>query len=413
MRNTLKIALFFVIILAVMLLIPSISNAAEITINEGDDLVEKVLSAEDNSTIILNTDVEISRVMDIVGKTLTIDGNNHTISGDIDAIKATGLPNQTLIAASTGSTITLKDVTLTSSPKYGAQAYNGGKLILDGVNIHDCTFGGVLNNGGVVEIIDLTLGYNGESSNNGIEIGKGSSLAGTDVVPVLIMNGTLKSDQKENVIYVAENDEITSFEVQNELATTSDRLYIDGNKIIVADKDNFVKFESNSSDRVTAENTKGEEYIPNPVVTISVPGKDSISFEITLGTVLSEEELASKIDLTDTNYKLDGFFIDENYETAFDFRGEIDGNVTIYAKLAEATVETPDEEEPTETPDEEKPTDETPVDEEKPVEETPADETSEEKDETPKTGVSTYIGVAAAIAVISLATVVVIKKKNS
>ena len=131
----------------------------------------------------------------------------------------------------------------------------------------------------------------------------------------------------------------------------------------------------------------------------SVPGKDPISFEIKLGTVLSEEDLASKIDLTDTNYELDGFFTDANYETAFDFRGEVDGNVTIYAKLSEVTVEDP--------------TEEPPVDEEKPAEETPADETSEEKDETPKTGVSTYIGIAAAIAVVSLATVVVIKKKNS
>ena len=97
MRNTLKIALFFVLVLAVMLLIPSISNAAEITINEGDDLVQAVLNAETNSTITLNTDVEISKVMDIVGKTLTIDGNGHTISGDVEAIKATNLPNQTLI----------------------------------------------------------------------------------------------------------------------------------------------------------------------------------------------------------------------------------------------------------------------------------------------------------------------------
>ena len=48
MRNTLKIALFFVLVLAVMLLIPSISNAAEITINEGDDLVQAVLNAETN-----------------------------------------------------------------------------------------------------------------------------------------------------------------------------------------------------------------------------------------------------------------------------------------------------------------------------------------------------------------------------
>lgn len=406
MRNTLKIALFFVIILAVMLLIPSICNAAEITINEGDDFVQAVSNAENNSTITLNTNVEISKVIEVGGKTLTIDGNGHTISGDKEAIKSTNLPNQTLIVAGAGSTITLKDVTLTSSPKYGAQAYNGGKLIFDGVNIYGCDYGGVLNNGGVVEIIDLTLGYNGTNSNNGIEIGKGSSLAESDIVPVLVMNGTLKSDQEENVIYVAENDEITSFEVQNELETTSDRLYIDGNKVIVADKDNFVKFESNSSNRVTAENTKGDDYTPNPVVTISVPNKEPISFEITIGTVLSEDELASKIDLTGTNYKLDGFFTDANYETAFDFRGEVNGNVTIYAKLAETTVETPDEEEPdVNQPTEEQP----PVDEEKPTDETPVDE----KDETPKTGVSTYIGVAAAIAVVSLATVVVIKKKNS
>ena len=133
MRNTLKITLFFIIILAVMLFIPNICNAAEIQINEGDDFVQEVLNAEDNSTIYLNTDVEISNVIDLVGKTITIEGQNHTISGDMDALNALQQSNKTLIAASTGSTITLRDVTLTSSPKYGAQAYNGGKLILDNV----------------------------------------------------------------------------------------------------------------------------------------------------------------------------------------------------------------------------------------------------------------------------------------
>ena len=398
MRNTLKIALFFVLVLAVMLLIPSISNAAEITINEGDDLVQAVLNAETNSTITLNTDVEISKVMDIAGKTLTIDGNGHTISGDVEAIKATNLPNQTLIASSTGSTITLKDVTLTSSPKYGAQAYNGGKLILDNVYIYGCNYGGVLNNGGVVEIRDLTLGHNGQAgSNNGIEIGKGSSLAGSNIEPVLVMNGTLTSEQTENVIYVAENDEITSFEVQNILDTTSDRLYLDGNKIIVTDKDNFVKFESNSSDRVTADNTDGDEFIPNPIVTLDVMNMDSIKFEVKIGSELTKEDLASRIDLTGTNYQIDGFYIDEAYTTSFDFKGEIDGDVTIYVKLTEAG--------PIEEP--ENPS------EEKPAEEVPAEEEKGEKDETPKTGVSNYIVIASAIAVVSLATIVVIKKKNA
>ena len=37
----------------------------------------------------------------------------------------------------------------------------------------------------------------------------------------------------------------------------------------------------------------------------------------------------------------------------------------------------------------------------------------EEKDDTPKTGVSSYVGIAGAIAIISLATIMYIKKRNA
>ena len=144
------------------------------------------------------------------------------------------------------------------------------------------------------------------------------------------MNGTLKSDQTENVIYIAENDEITSFKVQNIYDTTSDKIYVDGNKIVITDKDNSLKFESNSSSRVEASESTGDMYMPNPVITLDVPNMDPISFEIKLGSYLSEEELSAKIDLSNTNLKIDGFFVNENYETAFDFRGEIQGDITIY-----------------------------------------------------------------------------------
>ena len=117
----------------------------------------------------------------------------------------------------------------------------------------------------------------------------------------------------------------------------------------------------------------------------------SISFEIQFGGTLTQESLESKIDLSDTNLVIDGFFIDKDYKDEFDFRGEVQSNITLYAKLSEAS----------ETVDPEKPSDE----EEKPAE--------EEKDDTPKTGVSNYIGIAATIAVVSLATIVVIKKKNA
>ena len=254
MRNTLKMALFFLVLVAVLLFVPSISKAAEITADPEEpdtaDLVAVVNGAEDGSTITLAGDYEISNVIELRNKSITIDGDGHTISGNWDAINALQQSNKSLIVAAENCTITLVDVNLTVSPKYGAQAYNGGKLILDGVDIRNCDYGGVLNNGGIVEIRSLNLGRNGNPSNNGIEIGKGSSLADVEIEPVLIMSGTLTSDQTENVIYIASNDELTTFEVKNELATTSDRLYVDGNKVIVTDKDNFVKFESNESDRV-------------------------------------------------------------------------------------------------------------------------------------------------------------------
>ena len=391
MRNTLKMALFFLVLVAVLLFVPSISKAAEITADPEEpdtaDLVAVVNGAEDGSTITLAGDYEISNVIELRNKSITIDGDGHTISGNWDAINALQQSNKSLIVAAENCTITLVDVNLTVSPKYGAQAYNGGKLILDGVDIRNCDYGGVLNNGGIVEIRSLNLGRNGNPSNNGIEIGKGSSLADVEIEPVLIMSGTLTSDQTENVIYIASNDELTTFEVKNELATTSDRLYVDGNKVIVTDKDNFVKFESNESDRV--EPTTGEEYIPNPVVTLDIMGMEPVVFETKIGTVFTKEALEAKVDLTGTNLQIDGFFIDKEYKTAFDFRGKVNGNITIYVKLVEAG--------PTEEPTD------------------PSEDVKDEgeKDDTPKTGVSTYIGIATFAVIASLATIVVIKKKNS
>lgn len=391
MRNTLKMALFFLVLVAVLLFVPSISKAAEITADPEEpdtaDLVAVVNGAEDGSTITLAGDYKISNVIELRDKSITIDGDGHTISGNWDAINALQQSNKSLIVAAENCTITLVDVNLTVSPKYGAQAYNGGKLILDGVDIRNCDYGGVLNNGGIVEIRSLNLGRNGSPSNNGIEIGKGSSLADVEIEPVLIMSGTLTSDQTENVIYIASNDELTSFEVQNELATTLDRLYVDGNKVIVTDQNNFVKFESNESDRV--EPGTGEEYIPNPVVTLDIMGMDPVVFETKIGTVFTKEALEAKVDLTGTNLQIDGFFIDPEYTTAFDFRGEVNGNITIYVKLVEAG--------PTEEPTD------------------PSEDVKDEgeKDDTPKTGVSTYIGIATFAVIASLATIVVIKKKNS
>ena len=388
MRNTLKIALFFTILVAVLLLVPSICNAAVVEADPAsDDLVAVVNSANDGDTVKLLGDFEIDEIIVVSGKTITIDGDGNTISGNVEAISQNGQNNQSLITANLeGATIYLQNVELTSSPKYGVQAYFGGKVVLDGVNIHDCNYGGVLNNCGTVEIVDLYLGYNGENGNNGIEMSKGQSLADEQVQPTLIMNGTLESNQTENVIYIAEDDKdtITAFTVENAAGTT-DKLLLDGNKVVVTDENNSKKFESNSNDRVTADNTTGEEYVPNPVVTLEVAGIGQVKLEVQVGTVLTEKDLAAAIDLTGTNFKLDGFFVDDKYETKYDFTTEIQGDTTIYVKLAEVTTEEPTE---------------------------PSEEPAGEKDETPKTGAPVYTTVAAAMATLSLASIIVLKKKN-
>ena len=395
MRNTLKITLFFVVLVAVLLLVPSIVNAADVA--TGDDLVSAVNNATDNEVINLTTDVTLTTAVEVSNKTITINGNGFSIIGSENLQGVSSPANKTLITAMQGSKVTLQNVTLKDSPKYGVQAYNGGHVVLNNVTINNCEYGGVLNNGARVEIIDLTLGFNGTPSNNGIELGKGQLLP-TEIKPVLVMNGTLKSEQKENVIYIASNDELTEFEVEN-TETSTDKLYISGNKVVVTDENNSVKFESNESDRTTADS--GEEFIPNVVVTLNVQGSETpITFEVKKGTVLTKADLEAKVTVPE-NYQYDGFYIDAEYKTSFDFRTEINENTTIYVKFTPAgPIEEPTN--PTDPSDTEEPT--------TPSEEEPVDG---EKDETPKTGVSTYIGVAAFVVVASVATMVVLKKKNS
>lgn len=217
---------------------------------------------------------------------------------------------------------------------------------------------------------------------------KGQSLADEQVQPTLVMNGTLESNQTENVIYIAEDnkDTITSFTVENAAGTT-DKLLLDGNKVVVTDENNSKKFESNSNDRVTAENTTGEEYVPNPVVRLEVAGLGYVDLEVLTGSVLTEEVLENAVsELTGTDFTVEGFFVDNKYTTEYDFTTEINGDTTIYVNVAEVATEEPTE----------------------PSEEIPADE----KDETPKTGAPVYVGAAVVVAVLSLASIIVLKKKN-
>src|SRR5699024_9785767 len=118
--------------------------------------------------------------------------------------------NKTLVTALYGAKINLVNVKLEDSPKYGVQAYDGAHVVLDGVTISNCNYGGVLANGGTIEIVDLNLEKNGTTANNGIEISTSKYITSGNVA-TLIMNGKLSSTETENVIYFAsdENDNTT------------------------------------------------------------------------------------------------------------------------------------------------------------------------------------------------------------
>ena len=106
-----------------------------------------------------------------------------------------------------------------------------------------------------------------------------------------------------------------------------------------------------------------------------------------LGYGNTEEVLENAIsELTGTKFTVEGFFVDNKYTTKYDFATEINGDTTIYVNVAEVATEEPTE----------------------PSEEIPADE----KDETPKTGAPVYVGAAVVVAVLSLASIIVLKKKN-
>ena len=124
-------------------------------------------------------------------------------------------------------------------------------------------FGGILVNAGTLEIKSLSLGKNGNPSNNGIEIAKGSGVVG-DNKPILIMNGTLTSTETENVIFLAENDSLITFEVRN-TDTTTNKILVQGQRVVLTDANGNIIFQSNENPNITV---TGTDYTsPNPTTT--------------------------------------------------------------------------------------------------------------------------------------------------
>ncbi len=373
MTNVKKIILFLAILFSAIILAPNFSNAATTTnVGTEDALNEAITNATDGDTILLTADIALSKPIEISQKTITIDGANHTISRNTESWEDVG-QNATLITSGIEAKVTLSNLVLRYSKKYGAQSYNGGYLILDNVTVADCGYGGIIVNAGTVEIRDLTLHRNGGQSNNGIEIAKGLSVNTGNNQPTLIMNGKLSSTEDENVIYIAINDQLSEFAVEN-TDTTINKILGSGNKVVVTDEFNNIIFESNTTNKAQL---SGDPFIPNITITINAMGQN-VAATLPQGSVLTKEQLQQKINLQSlglTDYTIDGFFTEQEFKTEYDYTKPFTENTILFAKLSQVTKE------PT-------------------------------KDTSPKTGVEDYMQIAVLVLIASTLGVVALRKKE-
>ena len=374
MKNTIKLIVFFVVLIGVLIILPNCSNAATM-VNDETSLNEAISSADGGTTITLQNDITVTKPI-VIQKELIIDGNGHNVVGDPSWTSTSG--NQTMFTAQFAEgKLTLKNINLKNGPKYGVQSYDGATAILDNVYITGFKYGGVLANGGKVEVRSLHLGYNGTGKNNGIEIDKGASATNS---PTLVMNGVLTTDTNENTIYVAENGYLTDFTITNTENTTN-KVVLSGNKIALTDKNNNVIAETTIPEKVTP-----SADIQKLIVSLVVNDK---TYKITVdnGEKLTKEMLKSHIKV-ENGYTVQGFYADADFKTTFDFNNGITKDTTIFAKIEKVQQNTDNNDNKVENVQ------------------------NVQKDETPKTGSENYLGIALLTLIFSVTAIGIIRNKN-
>ena len=374
MKSIVRIALICAI-LVTCLLIPNVSKATT-PINSEETLRQAISSANSGETIILSDNITVTGPI-VIDKELTIDGAGYTVTGADEWTSISG--NQTMFAAQlSGAKLTLKNINLKNGPKYGVQSYNGASVVLNNVSITGFNYAGILVNGGTLEIIDVNLGNNGTTSNKGIELDRGQAVA---VSPSLVMNGSLSSTSKDNIIYVAEN--AGNISVENK-TSTSNKVFAAENQIVLTDANNNVLSVSALPENTTV--ASGEQKV---ILTVNY-GEKTKDILLNVGQVVSEDSIKTKLNVAE-GYVIDGFYTDNQYTAKFNFDNKIDVNTTLYAKVSaeEKQEEVSNSENTVST-----------------------EEASGEKDETPKTGVANYVGIAFLVIAISAATLFVIRKNR-
>ncbi len=380
MKNIRKMISILLIILIALAFNINFSMAATThDVASEDDLISAVQTATNGDVINLTANILLTKPLGITGKDITINGNGHTISRNVNNWTPEDANATLVTAGGVGTKLTLKNINFRNSQKYGVQSYDGAYVVLDGVTIADCLFGGVLVNAGTVEVKDLTLYKNGQSSNNGIEIAKGNGLYNSDNNPLLVMNGKISSTENDNVVYIAINDKLSEFEVQN-TENTVNKIFPSDGKVVITDENNKIVYVSNTTDKAQI---AGKVYRTVTVVVNEV----NVEMAVEDGASISKEEVEAAIDVKSFgNYTLAGIYSDAEFKTNFDFATPITADTTIYAKLD-------------------------------PIPETPAPEPEPEpakptQDVSPKTGESVMLEVSVLVSVLSIISIVALKRKE-
>ena len=164
-------------------------------------------------------------------------------------------------------------------------------------------------------------------------------------------------------------------------------------------------------------------------ISVVVIGEDrTIEYEVATGNNLRKLGYGTIFGLNNQEIaeKYDGYYLDEACTEEYDIDEYFTDGLTLYVKALTTDDEQGTEQEPT-TGDEQEPETEPTTDDEQTTEKDPTTEqdtsvdeqvtetgsVDEEKDSTPKTGVASYSGIVAVVALIALASIVVIKKRNA
>lgn len=377
MRKKTKVVLVLIALVSILCCVPVISNAAEPVTDEAT-LRDAIANANPGDTITLANDITIKSTLTVTNE-VTIDGAGFTVKADESWTGGSG--DQSMFTSSVSGNLTLKNITLEGGPKYGVQAFGGAKAVLDGVKIYDCAFGGILLNGGTIEIKDVYFGPNGATGNNLIEIDQGS----TTEVPKLIMNGDFKTSQSGDIINLATNGNLKEYSVENTDSSIY-KVYATGNKVVVTGVDDRVLYTSNENDSAAFAGDAANEKVVLTLDTTLGLVERAVNKGATLSAADVEDMLVDEGLVTD-EFVVSGFYSNETFTKEFDFAQPMDANTTIYVYIEEVKTEDPDN--------------------------TVDEENKDEKDETPKTGVENFLGIAIATIVIGTMAVVVLKRKNA